>query len=169
MLTTAPRRPHPAPAHILGARWLASANRQAATAFTEWRAGQLAAIETGRRFNVVRVTDQRLGTAALQDMQLAGVVVGPVLLNRPRHAVEFLIALRQGEHWQMRDSELITRAIDGSPAVTVAMPAPGLPRTQGRTWLVPPDGRQFLTHPHNLANALRRARTQLRRPPARRP
>ncbi|WP_406205266.1 hypothetical protein OH807_30540 [Kitasatospora sp. NBC_01560] len=169
MITTNPKRSDPAPVHILGARWLASANRQSDQVFAQWRSGQLATIETGRRFNVVRVTDQRLGIAALQDMQAAGVVVGPVLLNRPQQAVEFLITMRHGEDWQIRDTELLARPTDGSPAITVPMPAPGLPRTEGRTWLIPPDGRQFLTHPHILANGLRRARIQLRRAPASRP
>ncbi|WP_327074424.1 hypothetical protein OG196_31775 [Kitasatospora purpeofusca] len=163
MLTVAVRPPRLAPAHVLGARWLASANRSGNDAFTQWRSGQLATIEMGRHFNVVRVTDQRLGIAALQDMRAAGVVVGPVLLNRPRRAVEFLITVRRDEQWHIRDSLLIDRPADGGPAATVRMPAPGLPRTEGRDWLVVPDGRQFLTHPHNLAIALRRARTQLRR------
>ncbi|WP_159394457.1 hypothetical protein [Streptomyces sp. NRRL S-495] len=149
--------------NLLGARWLASANRWAGDAFRAWRSGQLAAIEVGGRFAVVRVLDQQLGIAALRDMQAAGVVTGPVLCDDRRLAVEFLIAARRDEPWQIRDSLLIGRSAGSFPAITVPMPGPGLPGVDGRTWLVPPTGLPPLTHPHDLASALRRARTPRRR------
>ncbi|MFB8235546.1 hypothetical protein ACFC58_03250 [Kitasatospora purpeofusca] len=144
--------------YLLGARWLASANRLPGDAFRAWRSGQLAAIEVGDRFAVVRVLDQRLGLAALHDMQAAGVVIGPVLHDDRRLAVEFLIAARRDEPWQIRDSLLIGRSGGSFPAITVPMPGPGLPGVDGRAWLVPPAGLPPLTHPHDLASALRRAR-----------
>ncbi|MEV0188281.1 hypothetical protein AB0I39_07065 [Kitasatospora purpeofusca] len=153
----------PIATYLLGARWLASANHGADDAFHAWRRGRLAAIEVGERFAVVRVLDQQLGLAALQDMRNAGVVTGPVLRDDRCLTVEFLIAARRDEPWQIRDSVLIGRSANGVPAAIVPMPGPGLPGVDGREWVVPPTGRPHLTHPHDLASALRRARATPRR------
>ncbi|MBO1415109.1 hypothetical protein J0670_10895, partial [Streptomyces sp. FH025] len=125
-----------APNFNLGATWLASANRDPEAAIGQWKAGRLADIETGELFNVVRVSDVQKGLAALTDLWQADVPVGPVLHNHADGCVEFLVTTRAADGWDMPHTHLIGRAEDGDPPLTVAMPAPGMQRLGGRSWLV---------------------------------
>ncbi|WP_371517688.1 hypothetical protein [Kitasatospora sp. NBC_01300] len=152
-----------APDFNLGATWLASANREPEAAIDRWRAGQLADIETGELFNVLRVNGEQLGMAVLKGLRLADRPVGPVLHNRTGQCVEFLVTIRAAVQWSMSSTELIGRPADGDPPDTVAMPAPGMQRFSGRSWLVLPDGERRPTDLGDLAVALRHARDLLRR------
>ncbi|MFF2620121.1 hypothetical protein [Kitasatospora sp. NPDC058046] len=151
-----------APNFNLGAAWLASANRDPQAAMDQWKAGRLAAIETGEVFNVVRVGDVRTGRAALADLWHADVPVGPVLHNRAEGCVEFLVTIRADTAWDMPQTRLIGRPAEGREPLSVAMPAPGMQRLGGRSWLVLPDGERRPTDPADLAVALRRACARLR-------
>ncbi|MFC5886759.1 hypothetical protein ACFQ0M_47795 [Kitasatospora aburaviensis] len=119
----------------------------------------------GDTFDVIRVLNQRLGQTALEDLRRNEVPVGPVLLNRPRRAVEFLIPFVRGLEWDIRDTERITRRPEEA-LPRVKMPIPGPLTVDGRSWLVAPDGGQILTTPAHLATAIRRARRTLRDAPA---
>ncbi|MFJ7280620.1 hypothetical protein [Kitasatospora sp. NPDC098663] len=145
-----------------GAIWLASANRSPELAVDRWRAGQLADIETGELFNVLRVNGERLGMAVLKGLRLADRPVGPVLHNRAGQGIEFLVTIRAAAQWDMPSTELIGRPADGDPPDTVAMPAPGMQRVCARSWLVLPDGERGPTDLGDLAVALRHARAHLR-------
>ncbi|MFJ2866827.1 hypothetical protein [Kitasatospora sp. NPDC087314] len=151
-----------APNFNLGATWLASANRDPASAIDQWKAGRLADIETGELFNVVRVGDVQKGLAALTDLWQADVSVGPVLHNRADQCVEFLVTTRAATQWDMPKTQLIGRPADEADPLTVAMPAPGVQRLFGRNWLVLPDGERRPTDLGDLAVALRRADARLR-------
>ncbi|MFF7635287.1 hypothetical protein ACFZB9_19340 [Kitasatospora sp. NPDC008050] len=164
--STSTRRPAQA---LLGARWLLSANGSspsAARITADWRARRLGEIRVGRIFELIRVTDQRLGQVAFEDLLRARVPVGPVLLNLPLGAVEFLTTAVPEPGWSMPDSEHLTRQLTRSSWVTVKVPPPGPYRIDGRVWLRAPDGGQALTSPANLATALSRARSLMRRAPA---
>lgn len=154
---------HPAGRHIsslaLGSRWLADANRGADEVFERWEMRQLAPIRIGTRFDLVRVLDLRLGRSAVQDMQQAGVPIGPVLLNHAHRALEFLVTMSADHGWSVEGTELIRRPSPGAAARAVPMPAPGGGRIGSREWLIPPNGSQILTEPRHLDTALRRART----------
>ncbi|MER6399899.1 hypothetical protein ABT263_28235 [Kitasatospora sp. NPDC001603] len=147
---------------VNGAKWLAAANLQPQKVFEKWQVGQLAGIETGYLFNVVRVTNERVGLVALRDLQQADVHVGPVLHDRARARLEFLVTTRAAGQWQISDTELLSRQNDGLTPTTVAMPAPGLRTFAGKGWIVLPDGVRGPTDPGELAVALRRARERLR-------
>ncbi|MFJ6770129.1 hypothetical protein ACIQOV_03970 [Kitasatospora sp. NPDC091257] len=151
-----------APNFNLGATWLASANRQPAWAMDQWKAGRLADIETGDLFNVVRVSDVQTGRAALADLWQADVPVGPVLHNRADQCIEFLVTTRAATQWDMPQTRLIGRPAYERDPLSVAMPAPGMQRLGGRSWLVLPDGERRPTDPADLAVALRRAGARLR-------
>ncbi|MEV7926115.1 hypothetical protein [Kitasatospora sp. NPDC088779] len=146
-----------------GATWLAAANRLPELAVDRWRAGQLADIETGELFNVLRVNGEQLGMTVLKGLRLADRPVGPVLHNRTGQCVEFLVTTRAAAQWDMPRTELIGRPADGDPPDTVPMPAPGMQRVSGRSWLVLPDGERRPTDLGDLAVALRHARDRLRR------
>ncbi|MFJ4189441.1 hypothetical protein [Kitasatospora sp. NPDC089509] len=157
-----PGRLRQVPNFNLGANWLASANQHPAGAISQWRAGQLAAVETGHLFNVVRVDGVQRGRAALADLYQADVPVGPVLHNHADQCIEFLVTTRVASAWAMPHTHLVGRPADGDPPLTVAMPAPGMQRLSGRTWLVLPDGERRPTDLGDLAVALRRADARLR-------
>ncbi|MFD7450382.1 hypothetical protein [Kitasatospora sp. NPDC059827] len=150
-----------APNFNLGATWLASANRDPGSATAQWKAGRLADIETGGLFNVVRVFDERRGRVALTDLWQADVAVGPVLHNRAG-CIEFLVTTRAAAHWDMPQTQLIGHLDYEADPPTIAMPAPGMQRISGRSWLVLPDGERRPTDPADLAVALRRADARLR-------
>lgn len=151
-----------APNFNLGATWLASANREPEAAIDQWKAGQLADIETGELFNVVRVGDEQRGQVALTDLWQADVPVGPVLHNRADQCIEFLVTTRAAAQWDMPQTRLIGHPAYQADPLTVAMPAPGMQRLSGRSWLVLPDGERRPTNPADLAVALRRADARLR-------
>ncbi|WP_051811544.1 hypothetical protein [Kitasatospora sp. MBT63] len=149
------------PPYVLGAHWLARCNSDPRAALLGWTRNELVDIRLGVRFNAVRVTNQRLGTAALgQLQQVAEVVgpVGPVIFNEALRSVEFLITYSSTSIWDMRDSEFLRDNPNVKHNPALRCPPPGREQVQGRRWLIEPDGTGLLTHPHNLAAALRAAR-----------
>ncbi|MET8623784.1 hypothetical protein ABZW30_08505 [Kitasatospora sp. NPDC004669] len=149
------------PPYVLGAHWLARANADHQAVLLSWTRNELVDIRLGVRCNAVRVTNHRLGTAALgQLQQVAEVVgpVGPVIFNEALRCVEFLIPCSATTIWDMRESEFLRGSPNVKHSPVLRCPPPGKGPVQGRRWLVEPDGTGTLTHPHNLAAALRAAR-----------
>ncbi|MGA5821578.1 hypothetical protein ACPC54_27370 [Kitasatospora sp. NPDC094028] len=149
------------PPYLLGAHWLARANSDPRAVLLGWTRNELVDIRLGVRFNAVRVTNHRLGTAALgQLQQVADAVgpVGPVIFNDVLRCVEFLVPYSPTALWDMRETEFLRGGPDAKRRPVLRCPPPGKGPVQGRRWLVEPDGTGTLSHPRNLAAALRAAR-----------
>ncbi|MDH6130591.1 hypothetical protein [Kitasatospora sp. GP82] len=107
----------------------------------------------------MRVRDELLGLANLDNLLRARRPVGPVVLNHALRAVEVLIPVSRHRDWQARGTEVLTRQQGSIVPVTVRMPVPGRWLIKGRKWRIAPDGRQILTEPARLAIATYRAWT----------
>ncbi|WP_280663998.1 MULTISPECIES: hypothetical protein [unclassified Kitasatospora] len=149
------------PPYVLGAHWLARANRDHKAVLLGWTRNELVDIRLGVRFNAVRVTNHRLGTAALgQLQQVADAVgpVGPVIFNDALRCVEFLIPYSSTALWDMNETQFLRGNENVKHTPVLRCPPPGKGPVKGRRWLIEPDGTGTLTHPHNLAAALRAGR-----------
>ncbi|GAA1219052.1 hypothetical protein GCM10009665_06350 [Kitasatospora nipponensis] len=151
------------PPYVLGAHWLARANHDHRSVLAAWTRYELADIRVGVTFYVVRITNHRLGTAALG--QLHQVVqeigpIGPAISDELGSCVDFLVPSSTA-FWEMNGSQLLTGAPVQGVFPVLSSPPPGKGPVNGRRWLVEPDGTGALTHPRNLASALRAARRGL--------
>ncbi|MFF0409681.1 hypothetical protein ACFYUY_04505 [Kitasatospora sp. NPDC004745] len=149
------------PPHVLGGRWLAGVSSTPSTITDQWRHGQLAPVQVSCRFDVVRVHGESLTTALVAELYASGLPLGPVLYDHGARQSYWLVPVRPGTAWQMRDTCLLTVPEDGGPPPAVLMPAPGVGRVGSLQWLVTPDGTGTLTGYDVLAVALRRARGSL--------
>ncbi|MFJ8628564.1 hypothetical protein ACIRD3_37775 [Kitasatospora sp. NPDC093550] len=151
------------PPYVLGAHWLARANHDHRAVIAAWTRYELADIRVGVTFYLVRITNHRLGIAALGQLhqveQETGPV-GPVISDELGSCVEFLVPSSTA-FWEMRESDLLTGAPAQGVLPVLSSPPPGKGPVNGRRWLVEPDGTGALTHARNLASALRAARREL--------
>ncbi|MFF2657684.1 hypothetical protein ACFVUH_10015 [Kitasatospora sp. NPDC058032] len=152
-----------APPHVLGGRWLAGVSSTPHTITDLWRDGRLAPVQLSCRFDAVLLFGGDLTAAVVAELTSNGIAPGPVLYDHGDKRSYWLVAVRPGAGWQMRDTDLLTAPEDGSEPPTLLMPAPGAGPVGPLQWLVIPDGSGRLTNHEDLAVALRRARTALER------
>ncbi|MFD4394334.1 hypothetical protein [Kitasatospora sp. NPDC058478] len=151
------------PPHVLGGLWLAGVSSTPSTITDLWRHGQLAPVRLTCRFDAVRVHGEALAAALVAELQSSEMPFGPVLYDHGTKQSYWLVPVRPGTAWQMKDTCLLTAPEGGSEAPSVLMPAPGVGQVGSLQWLITPDGSGTLTSYEALAVALRRARAALAR------
>lgn len=117
--------------------WATAAGAAADDVLKGWRAGRLAEVPIGPRWDVVRVTDG-LGFAALTRLQEAGAPIGPVLETRPFAALEIVVPSGTATSWPtpLRFTTCVRRGLLRCPAPDATI-ATGR-GAGGRSWVIPP-------------------------------